>query len=400
MIDSVIAFSIRNRALVILAAAALALGGVLAVFRTPVDAIPDLSENQVIVFTEWPGHSPREIEDQVTYPLSLQLQGLSGVRVVRSSSDVGFSMISVIFDDSVPMPAARRQVAERLAGAGLGLPPGVVPALGPDAAATGQVFWYTVEGTGHDLGRLRAIQDWYVRPQLASVPGVAEVASVGGFPIEYQVEVDPRKLAARGVSLQAVQGAVARSNAAVGGDVVHKANAAFVVRGVGGLGPAPDSLEPEDRARRVLADLQAVVVPREGGTTVRLAEVAAVSLGSRPRRGMLEKDGNEVVGGVVMMRHGENPLEITRRLKHKTLELRSGLPEGVRIVPCYDRTPLIESAVGTVRTTLIEAILTATLCVVVVLRHLRTSFVITLTLPLTVLMSFGLMYMLRRLGIV
>src|SRR5262245_6186987 len=244
MIESLIAFSIRNRVLVILAAILLAIAGILAVYRTPVDAIPDLSENQVIVFTPWPGHGPREIEDQVSYPLSLELQGLAGVRVVRSSSDVGFSMLSVIFDDSVSMPAARRQVGERLAGAARLLPQGVTPALSPDAAATGQVFWYTVEGKGHDLGRLRALQDWYVRPQLASVPGVAEVASVGGFAPEYQVEVDPLKLQARGVSLTAVHQAVARSNAAVGGDVVHKANAEFVVRGVGWLGAGPDAMTP------------------------------------------------------------------------------------------------------------------------------------------------------------
>jgi Cu(I)/Ag(I) efflux system membrane protein CusA/SilA len=400
MIDALIAFSIRNRVLVILAALLLALAGVLAVFRTPMDAIPDLSENQVLVFTPWPGHSPREVEDQVSYPLSLELQGLAGVRVVRSSSDVGFSLLSVIFDDSVSLAHARRQVGERLAGAARLLPPGAAPALSPDAAATGQIFWYTVEGKGHDLGRLRALQDWYVRPQLASVPGVAEVASVGGFAPEYQVEVDPLKLQARGVTLAAVEQAVARSNAAVGGDVVHKANAEFVVRGVGWLGAGPDAMSPEERQRKVLRDLEAVVVPRPDGSSVRLGEIAAVSLGAAPRRGMLEKDGDEVTGGVVMMRHGENPLEVTRRLKRKVLELRAGLPEGVRIVPVYDRTPLIEGAVATVTGTLLEAILTATVCVLVVLRHLRTSFVITLTLPLSVLASFLLMFVLRELGFV
>src|SRR5262249_54672977 len=227
MIARIIDFSIRNRLLVILAAALLALGGVVAVRRTPVDAIPDLSEHQVILFTEWPGHGPREVEDQITYRLSLHLQGLAGVRGVRCSSDVGFSSISIIFDEGADIQLARRQVAERLAGTTGLLPPGVTPALGPDAAATGQLFWYTVEGRGYDLGRLRAVQDWYVRPQLASVPGVAEVASVGGFPGEYQIDVDPRKLNARGVPLSAVTDAVARSNAAVGGNVIHKANEEF-----------------------------------------------------------------------------------------------------------------------------------------------------------------------------
>src|SRR4051794_30469578 len=225
MIERVIEFSIRSRWLVICAGLLLTLGGVHAVYHTPVDAIPDLSENQVIVFTEWAGHSPPEVEAQVTYPLSLLLQGLPGVRVVRSSSDFSFSMISIIFEDAVDFATARDQVAQRLPRARDALPPGVVPALAADAAATGQIFWYTVEGPGYDLARLRAVQDWYVRPQLSSVPGVAEVASVGGFASEYAIEVDPRSLKALGVSLPAVLDAVARSNASLGGDVIHKANA-------------------------------------------------------------------------------------------------------------------------------------------------------------------------------
>jgi Cu(I)/Ag(I) efflux system membrane protein CusA/SilA len=275
----------------------------------------------------------------------------------------------------------------------------VVPALGPDAAATGQIFWYTVEGTDHDPGRLRAIQDWYIRPQLAGVAGVAEVASVGGFAIEYQIEPDPLKLQARGVTLAMAMDAVAQSNAAVGADVIHKGNAEFVVRGVGWLGAGPEDMTPEERNRRVVADLEHVVIPRSGGSPVLLSEVASVSIGARPRRGSFEKDGNEVCGGVVMMRHGENPLEVTRRLRAKILELRPGLPEGVRIVPCYDRTPLIEGAVATVTDTLLEAMLIATLCVLLVLRHLRASFVITLTLPLVVLSAFILLDGLRQLGV-
>jgi len=399
MINRLIAFSVRHRGLVILAAAALALAGIRAIYQTPVDAIPDLSENQVLVFVSWPGHSPPEVEDQVTYPLTQHLTGIDGVRVVRSSSDVQFSLIHVIFDESVSVVEARRRVNERLTTAAADLPPGVSPTIGPDAAATGQIFWYTVEGAGQDPGRLRALQDWYVRPQLASVPGVAEVASVGGYAIEYQVEPDPLKLQARGVTLAALTDAIAKSNAAVGGDVVHKGNAEFVVRGVGWLGAGPDNVSPEERSRRVLADLERVVIPRENSTPVRLSEVATVSLGARPRRGSFEKDGNEVCGGVVMMRHGENPLEVTRRLRAKILELRPGLPEGVRIVPCYDRTPLIQGAVRTVTDTLLEAMLVATLCVLLVLRHFRASFVITLTLPLVVLAAFVLLNGFRHLGV-
>jgi copper/silver efflux system protein len=399
MIDHLITFSIRHRTLVILAAAALALAGVYAVYHTPVDAIPDLSENQVIVFTDWPGHSPREIEDQVTYPLSLHLQGLAGVRSVRSSSDVNFSMISVIFEDGVGPAAGRQQVAERLARASASLPPGVTPQLAPDAAATGQIFWYTVEGPGLDLGRLRAVQDWYVRPQLSAVPGVAEVAGVGGYAIEYHVEVDPLRLQALGVRLGDLLQAVARANAAVGGDAVHKGNAEYIVRGVGWLGAAPGTADENPDPQRVLRDLENVPLTAADGKTLRLADVARVALGAGPRRGALEKDGNEVTGGVVLMRQGENPLEVTRRLKQKVQELQAGLPPSVRIVPFYDRTPLIEGAVRTVTGTLVEAILTATVCVVLVLLHLRTSFVIALTLPLAVLGSFVLMAVLRRLGV-
>ncbi|MHB1421966.1 MAG: efflux RND transporter permease subunit [Gemmataceae bacterium] len=405
MIEHLIELSIRNRWLVIAAGLLLALSGLFALYHTPVDAIPDLSENQVIVFTEWPGHSPPEIEGQVTYPLSLNLQGIADVRVVRSSSDFNFSMISIIFEDGVDAAAARGRVAQRLERARAALPPGVVPALAPDAAATGQIFWYTVEGAGSDLSRLRAVQDWYVRPQLSSVAGVAEVASVGGYAGEYAVEVDPRRLQALGVRLSDVLQAVTRSNAAIGGDVIHKANAEYIVHGVGWLGQSTQEEGAFPRgawergSQRVPRDLENVLVPRSSGGAARLCEVATVSRAPAPRRGVLEKDGNEVTGGVVLMRQGENALEVTRRLKDKIQEMQTGLPPGVRIVPFYDRVPLIRGAIGTVAGTLLEAILTATVCVLLVLLHFRTSFVIALTLPLAALASFLIMWLLRRFGI-
>jgi Cu/Ag efflux pump CusA len=397
MIERVIEFSVRNRWLVILAGMLLALGGVWAVYHTPVDAIPDLSENQVIVFTDWPGHSPHEIEDQITYPLSLQLQGLAGVRVVRSSSDVNFSMINVIFEDGVDFSSARDRVAQRLP-AVQDLPAGVVPRLAPDSAATGQIFWYTVEGPGYDPGRLRSVQDWYVRPQLASVPGVAEVASVGGHTGEYSVEIDPRKLRAYGVRLSQVLEAIRGANDAVGGGVIHKANAEYIVRGAGRIGRTPGAKGDFD-SRQAIRDLEAIVLRRADGGAIRLLDVAAVSLAPGPRRGVLEKDGNEVTGGVVLMRQGENALEVTRRLRLKLQELQVGLPAGVRLVPFYDRTPLIKGAISTVTGTLVEAILTATVCVLIVLLHFRASFVISLTLPLAALASFLVMWALRLLGI-
>ena len=308
--------------LVIGASLVLAALGAWAAWETPVDAIPDLSENQVIVFTEWKGHGPREIEDQVTYPLTLGLRGLQGVRVVRSSSDVGFSMISVIFDDQANLGEGRRRVAERLARVERELPVGRDPELTPDAAATGQIFWYTVEGEGFDLGRLRAIQDWYVRPQLGSVPGVADVSSVGGFPIEYQVVPDPNRMRIFGASLDDIIKAVATSNATSGGHVVHKGNAEYVVRGVGRLGASSTPGDESFDSVRAVHDLENVVVPLGKGGTIRLAEVADVAIGPGFRRGVLEKDGNEVMGGVILMARGENPLEVTRESRPRSASYR------------------------------------------------------------------------------
>ena len=398
MIDRLIEISIRHRGLVILACLALAVCGVFAVLQTPMDAVPDLSENQAIVFTEWPGHSPREIEDQITYPLSRNLQSLAGIRVVRGSSDVNTSMIWLIFDDGVEFTTARARVLERLGGLQNVLPAGVAPRLAPDAIPTGQIFWYTVEGRGYDLGKLRDIQDWFVKHQLESVPGVAEVASVGGQVLEYHVDLDPLKMRDKRVELPAVLRELARSNAAIGGEVVHKGNAEYIVRGIGWLGSAADP-EAEPDPQQMLRDLERVLVPATDGRVVRIAELGRVALGARPRRGILEKDGNEVVGGVVLMRYGQNPLEVTRRLAAKIAELDAGLPAGVQIITAYERTPLIEGAVRTVTATLVEAMLTATVCVVLVLMHFRTSFVIAVTLPLSALSSFVIMWILRRLGI-
>ncbi len=379
MIERIIAFSIRNRFLVILGALAVAVWGIHAVINTPVDAIPDLSENQVIVFTDWMGRSPREIEDQITYPLSVNLQGLAGVKAVRSRSEFNFSMINIIFEDNIDFYFARERVLERLSLASTFLPPGVTPYLAQDATALGQIFWYTVEGEGYDLGELRAIQDWYVRYQLNSVPGVAQVASVGGFPKEYQIDVDPNKLRAYSVTLGELFSAVARSNSAVGGKTIQKGNAEYIVRGVGWI--------------RDTKDIENIVIkadPRTG-TPVYVSSVATVTLGSEFRRSVLEKNGNEAVGGVCMMRYSENPLEVTRRIKKKIEELQPGLPPGVRIVPFYDRTRLIHGAIETLTGALREEIIIASVMVLLVLMHFRSTLVIALTLPMAVLVSFIMM---------
>lgn len=382
MIESIIEWSIRNRYIVIIAALALGVAGARAALTTPVDAIPDLSENQVIVFTDWMGRSPQEIEDQITYPLSVNLQGLAGVKVVRSSSEFNFSMIVIIFDDATDYYFARERVLERLSIASTFLPPGVIPYLAPDATALGQIFWYTIEGEGQDLGKLRSLQDWYVRYQLNSVPGVAEVASVGGAPREYQVDLDPNKLRAFDVTLGEVYSAVARSNSSVGGRVIHQGNAEFLIRSIGWI--------------RNLEDIRESVVTQRNGTPIRLRDLGAVQMGQGFRVGVLEKDGKEAVGGVVLMRYGENPLAVTERIKEKISRLQSGLPPGVRIVPFYDRTPLIEKALETVGGTVKEELIVCTVAILIVMGHLGNAFVVVVTLPLAILFSF---LMMRLLGI-
>jgi Cu(I)/Ag(I) efflux system membrane protein CusA/SilA len=378
MIESIIEWSIRNRFLVILASLFLGVAGVRAMLTTPVDAIPDLSENQVIVFTDWMGRSPQEIEDQITYPLSVNLQGLAGVKVVRSSSEFNFSMITIIFNDDTDYYFARQRVLEKLSIASTFLPSGVTPYLGPDGTAVGQIFWYTVEGEGKNLSELRSIQDWFVRYQLNSVPGVAEVASVGSAPREYQIDLDPSKLRALGISLGEVYSAVARSNSSVGGRVVHQGNAEYMIRSIGWIENLDDIRET-------------VVAQRGNGTPINVGMLGTVQVGPAFRRSVLEKDGKEVVGGVVLMRYGENPLEVTRRVKEKITTLQSGLPAGVRIVPFYDRTPLIHKAIDTVSGTVKEELIVCAVAVFLVMGHLGNAFVVAVTLPLAVLFSFLMM---------
>ena len=377
MIEALIEYSCRNKMLVIIFFLALSAIGVWVMNTTPVDAIPDLSENQVIVFTDWMGRSPKEIEDQITYPLSVNLQGLAGVKTVRSSSEFNFSMINIIFDDSVDFYFARTRVLERLALANTYLPQGVVPYLAPDATALGQIFWYTVEGDNHDLGTLRSTQDWYVRYQLNSVPGVAQVGSVGGMPREYQIDVTPERLRAYNVTLGQIYGAIAKSNSSVGGGVVQKGNAEYLIRGVGWI--------------KNLDDIRNTVITQRGGVPIKVGDVASVQMGTEFRRSVLEKDGKEVTGGVVMMRYGENPLEVTKRIKAKIRELQKGLPAGMRIVPFYDRTRLIESAIHTVRRILEHELLIATIAILLILTHFRSVFVVVITLPLSILFAFILM---------
>ncbi len=389
MIERIIEYSIRNRFLVIALAGALTIAGVFATLDTPVDAIPDLSENQVIVFTDWMGRSPREVEDQVSYPLSRKLQGLAGVKAVRSSSEFNFSMITIIFEDNIDFYFARQRVSERLDQSATFLPAGVLPYLAPDATALGQIFWYTVEpspGNPIDSGHLWALNKFYIAPQLTAAHGVADVATVGGTPLEYQVDVRPEDLRAYGITLGDLYGAVSKSNTPSGGGVVQKNNAEYIVRGVGWI---------KDKS-----DIENTVIKEVEGVPIYVKTVATVQLGTQFRRSVYEKDGNEVVGGVVLMRHQEYPLTVTDSVKEKIQELQPGLPKGVRIVAAYDRTRLIHGAIHTLTEVMWHEMVIASLAILMILVHVRSVFVICVTLPLAVLFSFLMMWLLRRLGII
>ena len=376
MIEKIIEYSTRNRVIVLMFFALVIVWGGWSVYNTPVDAIPDLSDNQVIVFTDYPGRSPQVVEDQVTYPLAVNLQGLPQVRAVRASSAFGFSMIYVIFEDKADIYWARTRVLERLNYAASLLPTGVVPTLGPDGTGVGHVFWYTIEGKGYDLEQLRTLQDWFVRYQLNTVQGVAEVASIGGFVREYQIDLDPNKLFAYGIKVGKVMEAVKASNKDVGGRLIEQADAEYLIRGSGYV--------------KSKADLENIVVGADmRGTPVYLKNLGTVQIGGAIRRGLLEMNGEgEKVGGIVVMRYGENAKEVIDRVKTKITELEKGLPPGVRIKVAYDRSDLISRAVDTLKANLMEESIVVSLVILVFLLHFPSALVIILTLPISVLIAF------------
>jgi Cu(I)/Ag(I) efflux system membrane protein CusA/SilA len=384
MINRIIEWSLRNRFLVLCGALLLAGFGVRALYQTPVDAIPDLSENQVIVYAEWVGRSPQEVEDQVTYPLSVNLQGLAGVKTVRAGSMFGFSLITVIFDDKIDNYFARSRVLERLNYLGNVLPAGVTPQLGPDATGLGWVYQYYLDVDpkispkgGYDLGQLRATQDWFVRYQLNSVSGVAEVASIGGHARQYQIEVSSLKMRDRGVMLPDVMDAVKQSNLNVGGKVIEENGMEFVVRGIGLVNS--------------ISDLENISVRQNSGAPIYLKDIATVQLGGDFRRGALDVDGHEVVGGVVIMRNGENAMTVIKAVKEKIAQISPGLPPGVSIKPFYDRSDLISRTIDTLKHALTEEAVLVTLVIIIFLFHFRSILIVVLPLPLSVLFSFILM---------
>ncbi|MBN1765186.1 MAG: efflux RND transporter permease subunit [Sedimentisphaerales bacterium] len=401
--NKIIYFCLTNRLIIFLLVGAIAAAGIaFAPFdwqlgfypRDPVavDAIPDIGENQQIVFTEWPGRSPQDIQDQVTYPLTVALMGISGVRTIRSNSMFGFSSIYIIFDDDVDFYFSRSRIIEKLNSLSPGiLPPGVSPALGPDATALGQVFWYTLEGRdkqgnptgGWDLQDLRSIQDWTVRYALQSAGGVAEVASVGGFVKEYQIDVDPDAMRAAGVNLKQIFAAVKASNIDVGARTIEINRVEYVIRGIGFI--------------KTLSDIENTVVTVNDNVPILIKDIAQVSLGPALRRGALDKDGAEAVGGVVVVRYGFNPLKAIRNVKEKIMQVQPGLPQKtlpdgtesqVTIIPFYDRTGLIYETLGTLNTALYEEILVTIIVIIVLLRQIRGSLLVSGLLPLAVLMCF------------
>jgi Cu(I)/Ag(I) efflux system membrane protein CusA/SilA len=379
MINRLIRWSLHNRFIVLSAFFALCAWGVVALRRVPIDAIPDLSENQVIVYADWPGRSPQEVEDQVTYPLSSALQGLAGVKTVRATSMFGFSFLTVIFEDQVDPYFARTRVLERLNSLGNLLPPEVAAKLGPDATGLGWVYQYYLkdESGTQDLGSLRALQDTFIHHQLAAVPGVAEVAGIGGFVRQWQIEVSALKLRQYGLMLGEVLTAVAQSNRNVGGKTIEENGAEYIVRGLGLVHDA--------------ADIESIVVAPRNGTPLYVRDIATVRIGGDFRRGALDVNGREVVGGIVVMRQGGNAWRVIADVKERLAALALALPKGVTLEPFYDRSGLIGRAIDTLKHALTEEILLVTLAHILFLFHFRSILIVTLPLPASLLISFILM---------
>ena len=384
MIERIIDWSLKNRFLVACGALLIIAMGVRAIYLTPVDAIPDLTENQVLVYADYMGRSPQEVEDQVTYPLSTGLQGLAGVKEVRATSMFGFSLLTIIFEERIDQYFARSRVLERLNYLQGAMPEGVKPQLGPDASGLGWVYQYYLDvdpakspNGGYDLAQLRSLQDWYIRYQLASVQGVAEVASIGGFVKQYQVELNSTKMRTANVTLMDVVTAVQNANLNVGGKAVEENGAEFVLRGIG-LVTSP-------------SDLELVTVKAMAGTPIYLKDIATVQIGGDFRRGALDLNGHEAVGGTVVMRTGENAKAVIERIKEKIAQLAPSLPPGVTIKSFYDRSELIDNTIDTLKHALLEEFILVTLAHIIFLWHFRSILIVTLPLPVSILISFLLM---------
>jgi Cu(I)/Ag(I) efflux system membrane protein CusA/SilA len=381
MLAKIIDWSIANRFLVMLGTVTVILGGVYAVRSIPLDALPDLSDVQVIVFTEYPGQAPQVVEDQVTYPVTTQMLAVPFAKVVRGYSFFGLSFVYIIFEDGTDLYWARSRVLEYLNYVSARLPQGVTPTLGPDATGVGWAFMYALRSDTHDLAQLRSLQDWFLKYELTAIPGVSEVASVGGFVKQYQITVDPNKLRAYNMPLSRIGMAVRRSNNDVGGRVLEMAETEFMVRSEGYI--------------RGLDDVKQVALGVDlSGTPISVQDVATVQFGPEMRRGLAELDGEgEVVGGIVIARYGADTYDVIERIKARLEELQPGLPEGVEVVPVYDRTALIDRSISTLQEKLVQQFLIVALVCIVFLLHVRSAMVAILTLPVAILMAFIAIYL-------
>ncbi len=378
MVKALISLALKNRLVVLLVAAGLFAWGVYSIKQNPIDAIPDLSENQVIVFTEWMGRSPQLMEDQITYPLVSNLQGIPRVKNVRGTSMFGMSFVYVIFEDDVDVYWARTRVLERLNYAQRLLPAGITPTLGPDGTGVGHIFWYHLEATKMDLGEQRALQDWYIKFALQTVPGVAEVASFGGFEKQYQILLDPLKLQFYNVTLMDVMNKVKANNNDVGGRKFEMSDMAYVIKGLGYV--------------KNIEDVENIALKQYNGIPVRIKDIGSVQLGGDLRLGIFDQNGEgEVVGGIVVMRYGENADKVITAVKAKIKDIEKGLPEGVKFKVSYDRSTLIQDAIESVKGTLIEELITVSIVILVFLFNWRSALVILIQLPISVAIGFILL---------
>ena len=378
MVQRIIELALRNKLIVLIMAGGLFAWGLYSVDKNPIDAIPDLSENQVIVFTEWMGRSPQVIEDQVTYPLVSNLQGVPKIKNIRGTSMFGMSFVYVIFEDNVDIYWARTRVLERLNFAQRLLPQGVTPTLGPDGTGVGHIFWYHLDAPKIDLGEQRALQDWYIKFALQTVPGVAEVASFGGFEKQYQLVVDPVKLQYYNISLMDVMNKVKSNNNDVGGRKFEMSDMAYIIRGLGYI--------------KNKEDVEKIAVGNYNGIPVRVKDIGSVQMGGDLRLGIFDMDGKgEVVGGIVVMRYNENADKVITAVKEKMSELQKGLPEGVTFKTSYDRSTLIEAAIDNIKGKLAEEMIAVSLIVIIFLFHWKSALSIIIQIPITLAISFILL---------
>jgi CzcA family heavy metal efflux pump len=378
MVEKLIEISLRNKFIVLIIVIGLFIWGWFSIQRNPIDAIPDLSENQVIVFTEWMGRSPQLIEDQITYPLVSNLQGIPKIKRIRGTSMFGMSFVYVIFDDNVDIYWARTRVLERLNYAQRLLPTGITPSLGPDGTGVGHIFWYTLNAKNMDVGEQRALQDWYIKFALQTVPGVAEVASFGGFEKQYQLVVDPVKMQYYNVSLMDIMNKVKANNNDVGGRKFEMSDMGYIIRGLGYV--------------KTKEDLEEISLGNYNGIPVRVKDVAYVQMGGDLRLGIVDENGEgEVVGGIVVMRYGENADKVIKAVKEKMIDVQKGLPNGVTFKTAYDRSTLIEASLATIKGKLKEEIIVVCIIVLIFLFHWRSALSIIIQIPITIAISFILL---------